>query len=139
MRRARRVDVAARPGGTEIQIDAMFRDIYIGADGVPTIVHEYTLLAIVERDTGRILESRATPRVLPWQECPGAAQSAARITGMTLPELHSPGAPGVAWHKYLHPPQRSAAQHRRRAVADRPATGRLTLRVLRRPPPQPRR
>ena len=89
MRRARRVDVAALPGGAEIQIDAMFRDTYVRADGVPTIVHEYTLLATVESATGRILESRATPRVLPWQECPGAAQSAARITGMTLPELHS--------------------------------------------------
>ena len=88
MRRARRVDVAVRPSG-HFQIDAMFRDTYVRADGVPTIVHEYTLLATVERDTGRILESRATPRVLPWQECPGAAQSAARITGMTLPELHS--------------------------------------------------
>jgi len=89
MRRARRVDVAARPDVAEIQIDAMFRDAYVRADGVPTIVHEYTLLATVDRDTGRILESRATPRVLPWQECPGAARSAVRITGMTLPELHS--------------------------------------------------
>ena len=25
---------------------------------------------------------------LPWQECPGAVASAARITGMTLQELH---------------------------------------------------
>ena len=89
MRRARRVDVAASPGGVDVQIDAMFRDTYVRGDGVPTIVHEYTLLATVERGTGRILESRATPRVLPWQECPGAVQSAARITGMTLPELHS--------------------------------------------------
>ncbi len=89
MRRARRVDVTASPGGAEVQIDAMFRDTYVRADGVPTIVHEYTLLATVERATGRILDSRATPRVLPWQECPGAVQSAGRITGMTLPELHS--------------------------------------------------
>jgi len=89
MRRTRRIDVAARPDADEVQIDAMFRDTYVRGDGVPTIVHEYTLLATVERGTGRILESRATPRVLPWQECPGAAQSAARITGMTLPELHS--------------------------------------------------
>ena len=89
MRRSRRVDVAARPGGADVQIDAMFRDSHVRGDGVPTIVHEYTLLATVERGTGRILESRATPRVLPWQECPGAVQSAARITGMTLPELHS--------------------------------------------------
>jgi len=89
MGRSRRVDVAACPGGADVQIDAMFRDSYVRGDGVPTIVHEYTLLATVERGTGRILESRATPRVLPWQECPGAVQSAVRITGMTLLELHS--------------------------------------------------
>jgi Protein of unknown function (DUF2889) len=28
------------------------------------------------------------PRVLPWQECPGAVGSASRITGMTLTDLH---------------------------------------------------
>lgn len=88
MRRARRVDVVNRPGG-EVGVDAMFRDIYVRGDGVSTIIHEYTLLATVDRDSGRILESRATPRVLPWQECPGAVQSAALVTGMTLPELHS--------------------------------------------------
>jgi hypothetical protein len=26
--------------------------------------------------------------VLPWQECPGAVESATRITGMTLQDLH---------------------------------------------------
>jgi hypothetical protein len=35
-----------------------------------------------------IVESRATPRVLPWQECPGAVASAERIAGMTLSDLH---------------------------------------------------
>jgi Protein of unknown function (DUF2889) len=67
----------------------MLRDTHVRADGVPTMVHEYTLPATVDRDTGRILESRAIPRVLPWQECPAAAQSAARITGKALPELNS--------------------------------------------------
>ena len=89
MRRARRVDVADRGDGAEVLIDAMFRDTYVRGDGVETIIHEYTLHATVDRMTRRVLQSRATPRVLPWQECPAAAQSAARITGMTLPELHS--------------------------------------------------
>ena len=35
-----------------------------------------------------ILRSRAVPRVLSWQECPGAVESATRITGMTLADLH---------------------------------------------------
>ena len=66
----------------------MFRDTYVRSDGVETIVHEYTLDATVDAATGVIVESRATPRVLPWQECPGAVASAERIAGMTLRELH---------------------------------------------------
>ena len=71
-----------------VAIDAMFRDTYVRSDGVETIVHEYTLAAAVDADTGVIVESRAIPRVLPWQECPGAVASAERITGMTLSQLH---------------------------------------------------
>lgn len=89
MRRARRIDVAAVPGGQDVAVDAMFRDTYVRADGVVTILHEYTLAVTVERASGVIRSSCATPRVLPWQECPGAVRSAAQITGMTLPQLHS--------------------------------------------------
>jgi hypothetical protein len=87
MRRRRRIDVFPAGDGL-IEIDAMFRDTYVRADGVETIIHEYTLTAAVAAATGTIVESRAEPRVLPWQECPGAVASASRITGMTLPELH---------------------------------------------------
>jgi hypothetical protein len=87
MRRRRRIDVQSKRRG-QVGIDAMFRDTYVRTDGVETIIHEYTLDAVVDTETGTILESRATPRVLPWQECPGAVASAARITGMTLQELH---------------------------------------------------
>ncbi len=89
MRRARRIDVSGGPGDTAIEIDAMFRDSYVRADGVTTIIHEYTLLATVERGTGLILRAEATPRVLPWQECPGAVDSGRRMAGMTLAQLHS--------------------------------------------------
>jgi hypothetical protein len=83
----RRVDVDdAGPG--RAGIDAMFRDTYVRADGAETIIHEYTLAATVDTDSGVIVESEATPRVLPWQECPGAVASASTITGMTLCELH---------------------------------------------------
>ena len=87
MRRRRRIDVFGESNG-RIGIDAMFRDTYVRGDGVETIIHEYTLAAVVDQDTGVITESRATPRVLPWQECPGAVASAAQIIGMTLRELH---------------------------------------------------
>ena len=87
MRRRRRIDVYEERAG-RVGIDAMFRDTYVRSDGVETIIHEYTLDAVVDTETGVIVDARATPRVLPWQECPGAVASAARITGMTLQELH---------------------------------------------------
>ena len=87
MRRRRRIDVCAEGSG-RVGIDAMFRDTYVRTDGVETIIHEYTLAATVDPGSGVIVDSRATPRVLPWQECPGAVASAERITGMTLSELH---------------------------------------------------
>ena len=88
MRRRRRIDVYRGESASRVGIDAMFRDTYVRTDGVETIIHEYTLAAEVDTDSGVIVESVATPRVLPWQECPGAVASAARITGMTLQELH---------------------------------------------------
>ncbi|BBZ27348.1 hypothetical protein MMAD_16430 [Mycolicibacterium madagascariense] len=87
MRRLRRIDVFDAVDGS-IGIDAMFRDTYVRADGVETIIHEYTLDVAVDPETAVILDSRAIPRVLPWQECPGAVASAERIEGMTLSELH---------------------------------------------------
>jgi hypothetical protein len=87
MRRRRRIDVF-EASDERIGIDAMFRDTYVRTDGVETIIHEYALTATVNASTGLIVDSHATPRVLPWQECPGAAASAERITGMTLRELH---------------------------------------------------
>jgi hypothetical protein len=88
MRRRRRIDVLDAGEDSRVGIDAMFRDTYVRADGVETIIHEYTLEATVDTASGVIVESQATPRVLPWQECPGAVASAERITGMTLGELH---------------------------------------------------
>ena len=88
MRRRRRLDVGNRGGGGEIEIDAMFRDTYVRADGTETIIHEYTVEAVVDSDTQTILSSQAVARVLPWQECPGAVASATRLAGMRLDQLH---------------------------------------------------
>jgi hypothetical protein len=87
MRRRRRIDAYEESAG-RVGIDAMFRDSYVRMDGVETIIHEYTLDVVVDVETGVIVDSQATPRVLPWQECPGAVASAARVTGMTLSDLH---------------------------------------------------
>lgn len=87
MRRRRRLDVS-ESSGSQFLVDAMFRDSYVRTDAQETIVHEYTVTATVDADAGVITEPRAVARVLPWRECPGALESAARITGMTLQDLH---------------------------------------------------
>lgn len=89
MRRRRRLDVYDTDGGPNIGMDAMFRDTYVRQDGQETVIHEYTLAATADRDSGEITSARAVPRVLPWQECPGAVDSAGRIVGMKLPDLHA--------------------------------------------------
>jgi hypothetical protein len=84
VRRRRRIDVRA---GDEIAVDAMFRDSYFDADGVESVVHEYGLLATVDPGTLTVTAADATPRVLPYVECPTAAASASRIAGLHLDEL----------------------------------------------------
>ena len=49
--------------------------------------------AVVDADTGVIVESRATPRVLPWQECPGAVASARANRRNDVAGLALPGSP----------------------------------------------
>src|SRR6185312_2901696 len=66
---------------------AHFRDTHVDGDGVETIVHEYTVLGSVDTSTRTIEWVTATVQVLPWQECPGAIGSAARVEGMTLSDM----------------------------------------------------
>jgi hypothetical protein len=88
MRRFRRLDLL--PVDAEsVDFDAHFRDTHVDGDGVETIVHEYTVAGSVDVSTRTITSVMADVRVLPWQECPGAIGSAARVRGMTLAELRS--------------------------------------------------
>jgi hypothetical protein len=82
MRRFRRLDLAVNGG-----FDAHFRDSHVDGDGVETIVHEYTVEGSIDVSTRTVSSVTAHVRVLPWQECPGAIGSAARIQGMTLSEM----------------------------------------------------
>jgi len=84
MRRRRRLDVIA---GDALRVDAMFRDSYMGLDGVESIVHEYSFTGSVDPETLQVLDAHARPRVLPYIECPDAAASAALLTGMSVSEL----------------------------------------------------
>jgi hypothetical protein len=88
MRRRRRIDVLPSADGSTWEVDAHFRDSYVDDEG-ETVVHEYTVLATVDAATSTVLEAQATPRVLPWFECPEAAASARRLAGRTLESLRA--------------------------------------------------
>jgi hypothetical protein len=65
----------------------MFRDTYVQADGTETVLHEYGLWAALDPLTLRIKALEATPRVLPWDECPMAAASASRLIGAPVADV----------------------------------------------------
>jgi hypothetical protein len=81
----RRIDVL--PAAGRIDVDAMFRDTYTDADGAETVVHEYSLRGVLSADAAVVRELVATPRVLPWPECPVAAGGAARLVGSRVVDI----------------------------------------------------
>lgn len=81
VRRIRRLDVG-RTDGT-LDVDVHFRDSHLGPDGPEDVLHEYTVAATVDA-AGVVRVCEATPRTLPWPECPGALVSAPRLVGSTL-------------------------------------------------------
>ncbi|NMD61384.1 DUF2889 domain-containing protein [Nocardia globerula] len=84
MRRLRRIDVS---GEDELLVDAMFRDSYVDASGLETVVHEYHVDLRVRADSLEIEKLEVTPHVLPWTECPGAIAGAQRLVGRTVREI----------------------------------------------------
>jgi hypothetical protein len=84
LRRSRRTDVL--PGPLP-RVDVLYRDSYVRHDGVETVIHEYTVEAVVDPARGTVESCRAVPRALPWVECPSAAASAERLVGVELDGL----------------------------------------------------
>jgi hypothetical protein len=85
MRRHRRLDLIA--DGNEIGIDVLFRDSHMAPGAEESIVHEYTVRARIDRESLTIREIEARPQVLPWLECPRAAESARELGGQLLEGL----------------------------------------------------
>lgn len=88
MRRRRRIDVL--PGtdtGAPLVVDAFFRDTWVNPDGVEEGLHEYSVLVTADPGSGAIIAIGATPRVLPFGECPAAAASVGDVVGLPLGEL----------------------------------------------------
>ena len=84
MRRRRRIDVFV---DDLVRIDVFFRDSHMPDGGVEHAVHEYTVTASVDPHSMEVVACEATPRVLPWVECPQAAASAGRLAGMPVKGL----------------------------------------------------
>jgi hypothetical protein len=82
VRRRRRIDVTTV--GNALHVDAMFRDSHFDDDIVESVVHEYSLRATIDPVTLTITDAEATPRVLPYVECPSAAASTTRLVGLAL-------------------------------------------------------
>ena len=84
-RRRRRLDVWRE--GDVAAAECFFRDSHVDANGIETVVHEYTVSATVDPTTLRIVECDAVPGPLPYPECPAAAGSARRLPGAPVDGL----------------------------------------------------
>lgn len=83
--RYRRIDVTLGDETEgEARVDSWFRDTFTDADGVETVVHEYSVRATVDPRARRFLDGEARPGPLPYGECPGAAASAGRLGGLEV-------------------------------------------------------
>jgi hypothetical protein len=86
MRRHRRLDLAPLVDGAHA-LDALFRDVYIEADGSQTIIHEYGVTGSFDPALGVLTALEASPHVLPGPDCPAAAASAAGLVGLPIDEV----------------------------------------------------
>jgi hypothetical protein len=82
MRRARRIDVWL--AGPVIHVDAFFQDSSTLPEGGRIAIHEYTLTAEADLETGTVRAVTPVPRVLPYDECPLAVRNVAALAGLPL-------------------------------------------------------
>ena len=89
MCRRRRIDLVR--DGDAFQVSAGFRDHTWEADSSEAVVHEYELEALLASNgEGFVLDSVvATPRVIPYPDCPSAAANVDRLAGMPLAQVRT--------------------------------------------------
>lgn len=111
MRRARRLDVWLQDG--VIHIDSAFQDSGSKPEGGRAALHEYSLAATADAATFEVLTLQATPRVLPFVECPSATLNLPRLIGAPLPQMREKvlaELPGVAGCTHLNDALRTLAE-----------------------------
>ncbi len=84
MRRRRCLDVTSGSAGT-LELWAMFRDSVGEPGGGEAVLHEYVVQATIE--DGKLRSIGADPRVLPFGECPAAADKVGVLAGTALADL----------------------------------------------------
>lgn len=86
MCRRRLIDVW--PDADGFRVEAGFRDQSWELDGREAVVHEYELQARIGAGQPMTLDAvAATPRVIPYPDCPGAANEIDRLVGLPLAQL----------------------------------------------------
>jgi hypothetical protein len=88
MRRRRRIDVWGDDDGG-FAVECFFRDTHLDADGLETVIHEYTVHGVVDAATMCFTACDADVGALPWMECPAAAASATRLVGTPVGDVRS--------------------------------------------------
>jgi hypothetical protein len=117
MRRARRIDVWA--DGPVIFVDAFFQDSSTLPEGGRQAIHEYTLTAAADLETGTVRAITPVARVLPYDECPLAVGNVAALTGLPLADLR-----GAVLERLRGPLGCTHLNDMLRALADVPALAR---------------
>ncbi|HUY63986.1 MAG TPA: DUF2889 domain-containing protein, partial [Acidimicrobiales bacterium] len=84
MRRRRCLDLSVGPEES-FALWAMFRDTVGEPDGTESVLHEYVVRA--GGDHGVLTSVEAEPRVLPFPECPMAADSVSALAGTEMSRL----------------------------------------------------
>jgi hypothetical protein len=87
MRRARRIDVWV--SGSSISVEAFFQDSSTLPGGGRQAIHEYTLTAEADLDSGNLRWAAPVARVLPYPECPLAVPNVAALAGLPLASLRA--------------------------------------------------
>ena len=87
-RRRRLLDVHLDDRG-DVRVEATFRDSHADEDRLERSFHEYAVEATLTLPELQVTAIAATPRVLPWLECPAAVRSADRLVGLSLDEVRT--------------------------------------------------
>ena len=117
MRRARRIDVWA--DGPVLAVDAFFQDSSTLPEGGRQSIHEYSLTAAADLETGTVRAITPVARVLPYDECPLAVANIAALNGLPLGELR-----GAVLERLRGPLGCTHLNDMLRALADVPALAR---------------